>query len=235
MGTLINVIGILGGGALGMLLQKGISARFQEIIMKSVGLAVLFLGILSTVEASLVIEGGKVGSQGAMNLILSLLVGAIIGEAIDLDTKAERFGAWLRDKSGSQGDTRFIDGFVAASLTVTVGAMAVVGPLKEGMTGDVSILISKAILDAIIVFVMASMMGKGTLFSVIPMGLFQGSVFLLSQWVKPIMTEAAISSLSIVGGALIFCVGVNLMFDQKIKVANLLPAVFVAIALSFVL
>lgn len=233
LGTIVNTAAIIVGGLIGMILGKKLPARLQDTLMKGVGVCVLFLGIAGALEKMLVIENRVLSSQGSMMLIASVSIGAIIGELIDIDGKMERFGVWLREKSGSNGDTRFVDGFVTASLTVCIGAMAVVGAIQDGIGRDPSTLIAKAVLDFIIVLIMSSTMGKGCLFSAIPVFLLQGSVTLLSTLIAPILTEPALNNLSFVGSTLIFCVGLNLVWGKKVKVANLLPAIIVAVGYAF--
>lgn len=144
----------------------------------------------------------------------------------------EKPGIWLKKKTGSSGDNSFVDAFVTTSLTI--GAMAVVGSIKDGIYGDYSILAAKAILvDLIIVFVMTVSMGKGGVFSAIPVGIFQGVVTLLARLIELLMTEAALSNLSLVGSIMIFCVGLNLVWGKKVKVANFLPAIVFAVAWAF--
>lgn len=233
LGTIVNTAAIIVGGIIGMLLGKKLPLRLQDTLMKGVGVCVLFLGIAGALEKMLIVADGALSSQGSMMLIASVSVGAVIGELIDIDGKMERFGVWLRSKSGSDGDTRFVDGFVTASLTVCIGAMAVVGAIQDGIGRDPSTLIAKAVLDFIIVLIMASTMGKGCLFSAIPVFLLQGSVTLLSTLIAPVLTEPALSNLSLVGSVLIFCVGLNLVGGKKVKVANLLPAIVVAVGYAF--
>ena len=166
-------------------------------------------------------------------MLLSLTIGAVIGEWINLEQKLEKFGDWLKRKTGNSGDTSFIDAFVTASLTVCIGAMAIVGAIQDGMVGDISVLTAKSVLDLVIICVMTASMGKGCIFSFIPVGLLQGSVTALSVFLKPVMTEAALSNLSYVGSILIFCVGLNLVWGKKVKVANMLPAVIIAVVWAF--
>ena len=233
LGTIVNTAAIIVGGLIGMILGKKLPARLQDTLMKGVGVCVLFLGIAGALEKMLIIENGALSSQGSMMLIASVSIGAVIGELIDIDGKMERFGVWLREKSGSNGDTRFVDGFVTASLTVCIGAMAVVGAIQDGIGRDPSTLIAKAVLDFIIVLIMSSTMGKGCLFSAIPVFLLQEAVTLLSTLIAPILTEPALNNLSLVGSTLIFCVGLNLVWGKKVKVANLLPAIIVAVGYAF--
>ena len=233
LGTAINCAGVIGGGILGMMIKKGLSERFQNILIQAVGLCVIFLGISGTLTQMLTVDGGVIVSGGTMMIIFSLALGALLGELLNIEKHTEEFGEWIKVKTGSGGDSRFVDGFVTTSLTICIGAMAVVGAIQDGITGDISMLCAKAVLDAIIVFVMASSMCKGCIFSVIPLGLFQGGITLLSRVIEPLLTPQAVSNMSLVGSMLIFCVGVNLMFQKKIKVANMLPALIFAVACAF--
>lgn len=233
LGTLINCAGVIGGGILGMMIKKGLSERFQNILIQAVGLCVIFLGISGTLTQMLTVDGGVIVSGGTMMIIFSLALGALLGELLNIEKHTEEFGEWIKVKTGSGSDSSFVDGFVTTSLTICIGAMAVVGAIQDGITGDISMLCAKAVLDAIIVFVMASSMGKGCIFSVIPLGLFQGGITLLSRVIEPLLTPQAVSNMSMVGSMLIFCVGVNLMFQKKIKVANMLPALVFAVACAF--
>lgn len=228
LGTILNVGGILLGGVAGMLFGKGLPKRFQDTLMSAVSLCVLFLGIGGCLQEMLAIVDGGLESGGTMMMIGSFAAGAILGELLDLEGKMERFGEWLKHKTKSDGDATFVDGFVTASLTVCIGAMAVVGAIQDGIRGDDSILLAKAILDLIIVMIMTASMGKGCIFSAIPVGMFQGAVTLLARQLEPLMTAPALSNLSLTGSMLIFCVGVNSIWGKKFKVANLLPTIFVA-------
>jgi hypothetical protein len=233
LGTLINVAGILIGGLLGLLFGGRLGERIQGTLMAACGVCVVFLGIGGAMEGMLTVENGVVSSGGTMMIIGSMALGAVLGEFLDLDGRMERLGTWLRHRSGNDGDSRFVDGFVTASLTVCIGAMAVVGAIQDGIYGDHSVLTTKAILDLIIILVMTASKGKGCIFAAIPVGVFQGVITLLARFVEPLMTEAALGNLSLVGSILIFCVGVNLVWGPKIKVANLLPAIVVAVAWAF--
>lgn len=201
--------------------------------MISVGISIMMLGIGGTMEEMLSVQDGNIVSGGSMMMIITMAVGALIGEWLDIEGKMEKFGIWLKKKTGSSGDSAFVDAFVTCSLTVCIGAMAIVGSIKDGIYGDYTILAAKAILDLIIVFVMTVSMGKGCVFSAIPVGVFQGVITLLARLIQPLMTEAALSNLSLVGSIMIFCVGLNLVFGKKVKVANFLPAIVLAVAWSF--
>ena len=168
-----------------------------------------------------------------MMIVASFALGSLVGELVDLDRRFESLGEWLKRKTGSEGDNRFVDGFVSASLTVCIGAMAIVGSIQDGIAGDWSTLALKGALDCLIVCVMTASLGRGCIFSALPVGVFQGSITLLARLVQPLMTTAALANLSLVGSILIFCVGVNLIWGKLFKPANMLPAVIVAVALAF--
>ena len=234
LGTLINVVAIIIGGLIGMLFGKKISESFQTTLRRSTGVCVLFVGIAGALEGMLKIDSdGSVVSGGSLLIILCVTLGTVIGELINIEGGFEKFGAWLKRKTGSDGDNNFINGFLLSSFTVCIGAMAIVGAIEDAISADVSILITKAILDFIIIMVMAGSLGKGCIFSAIPVAILQGAVTALAVLIKPVLTSAALSNLSTVGSVLIFCVGINLVWDNKIKVANMLPSILFAIAAAF--
>ena len=176
LGTIINVTAIVAGGVMGLLFGKKLTERYQSNLMMASALCVLFIGVSGCMEQMLKLTENGLSSSGSMMMIACFAVGALLGEWIDLDTKMERFGEWLKEKTKSDGDNAFVDAFVTASLTVCIGAMAVVGSIRDGIYGDYSILTAKAVLDMIIVAIMTASMGKGCIFSAIPVGMFQGAM-----------------------------------------------------------
>lgn len=228
LGTIINVACIIAGGLAGLLFGSRIKARMQETLMAVAGVAVVFLGLGGALEYMLTIVDGKLSSGSSMLMIASLALGAVLGELLDIEGWVERFGEWLKRKSNSGGDSGFVTSFVSASCTVCIGAMAVVGSIRDGIYGDYSILLAKGILDAIIICIMAASQGRGPVFSAIPVGIFQGVVTVVAVFAGSFMTEPALDRLSFVGSILIFCVGLNILREKKIRVANLLPALVVA-------
>lgn len=233
LGTIINVVGILIGGLLGLCFGKLLKDRHQQTLTRVCGISTLFIGIGGALEGMLSVEGNHVISGNAMLIVICLSLGALIGEILNIEDGFERFGKWLKQKTGNAKDPQFVNGFVTASLTVCIGAMAIVGSIEDGIRGDYSILATKAVLDLIIILVMTCSLGKGCIFSAIPVAILQGSVTALSTLLRPIMTPAAQSNLSMIGSVLIFCVGVNLVWDKRIRVANLLPAVVLAVVAAF--
>ena len=168
-----------------------------------------------------------------MLVVLCLALGTMLGELIGIERGFETFGRWLKKKTGNGADAGFVGAFVTASLTVSIGAMAIVGAIQDGLRGDWSTLAVKSVLDAIIVAVMASSLGKGALFSAIPVFVFEGAITLLARLVAPVMTQTATAYLSLIGSVLIFCVGVNLVWDKRLRVANMLPAAALAVVAAY--
>lgn len=233
MGTIVNVLAIIIGGSLGLFCKNLLKDRYQETIMKATGIATMFLALSGTLSKMFVIQQVGIQTTGSMNVILSLVIGALIGEMIDIDHFFEKFGNWLKMKTKSQGNHQFVNAFVTASLTVCIGAMAIMGAIQDGIYANPSILFAKAILDFVIILVMSSSMGKGCFFAFIPVAFLQGTLTALSVGLAPFMTTSLLNHLDMVGNILIFCVGINLIWPRTIRVANLLPALVVAVVLSF--
>ena len=233
MGTLINAACVLLGGALGFLFGKALKQRYQDIMVAGSGLSTIFIGASGALKYMLVIADGALATSGEMMLVISMCLGALIGEVLNIEHHIERFGEWLRLRSHSERDPRFIEGFTSASFTLCIGAMAIIGPMNDALYHDYTLLVTKGILDAIIVMALTSSLGKGAVFSVIPLVLWQGLMTLLATLIGPLITEAELANLSLVGSVLIFCVGINLVWGKKIKVANLLPAILVAVIAAF--
>ena len=146
LGTVINCAGVIGGGLLGLTIKRGLPERFQNILIQAVGLCVIFLGISGTLQEIFSVGEKGITSGGTMMMIFSLSLGALLGELLNIEKHTEEFGEWIKIKSGSGGDTKFVDGFVSTSLTICIGAMAVVGAIRDGITGDISMLCAKAVL-----------------------------------------------------------------------------------------
>ncbi len=230
IGVLTNIFGIIFGGIIGLGFGRLISERFQKTLTMTCAVAVIFLGLTGTVKEMLSITvNGTLELTGTYRMLASLMGGALIGELINIEDRMEHFGIWLKEKTGSGGDARFVDGFVTASLTVCIGAMAVIGSIDDRLLADPSILFAKTVLDAVIVMIMTASLGKGCIFSALSVGIFQGAIFFAAGFLKPFMTQEALSALSAVGDILIFCVGTNLFGLPHIRVANLLPALVIAV------
>ncbi len=229
LGTIVNSLAIILGGIIGCLFGNVLKENVRESLMKVMGLSVLFVGISGVMEKMLVIKNSNIGTQGSLMMILSLSVGCMIGEWLDIDQKFISFGKWLRQKSGNGQDSRFLVGFVSASLTVCIGAMAIVGAIQDGLYHNPQTLYLKAILDFVIIMLLAASLGKGCAFSSIPVFILQMSVTLIACFLGGFLNDTSINNLSLVGNILIFCVGVNLIHENTFKVANMLPSLVVAI------
>ena len=226
LGTIINCGSVLAGASAGMLLKTGLSQRFAGALLQGIGLCTMFIGIGGARSGLLTLENGQLATQHTMLLILSLALGALIGEALNLEKHLEDFGGVWQNRLKSSGDSHFVEGFVSFSLLICIGAMAIVGSLQDGLSGDASLLIAKAIIDGIAAVVFAASLGKGVFLSVLPLGVYQGGLTLLARCIRPWMTDELIAQMSCVGSVLIFAVSLNMIRQDKIKVGNLLPAVF---------
>lgn len=230
LGTIVNVIAIVAGGCLGLLFKGGLKERFRDILTQACGLAVVFIGAAGAFEMIFTVEGNRLSSGSTMLIVISLVLGGLVGELINIEKGLDSIGEKLKKAVKASGDNRFVDGFVTASLVFCVGAMAICGPIDEALTGDSTTLYIKSILDMIIVMVLASVYGVGAIFSAAAVGIYQGLFTVFGVFISDFMTDALILNLSGVGSVLIFAVGVNLLFPKKIRVGNLLPALLVPVA-----
>lgn len=229
LGTLANTAAVILGGVLGILLKKGIAERFEKILMQALGLATIFIGISGVLKYMLVVENGSISTQGTILLIFSLVIGSILGQWLDIEAKMEIIGVKLKKAAKVKNDNRFVDGFVTTSLIICVGAMAIVGAMQDGLTGDSSMLIAKSLLDFVIVVILTATYGIGAAFSAVPIFVYQGIITLVSALFGAVISDSLIGDLSFVGNALVFCVGMNLVREKTFRVANMLPALLIPI------
>lgn len=217
IGTLINVATVLVGTGLGLLLRKGIPQRLRETVMQGLGLCVLLIGI-----------SGAVKTSDTMCVIISMVVGGLLGSAVNIEHRLDQLGAFAQRKLlKGQEDSTFAKGFVTASLMFCVGAMAIVGAMDSGLRGDHATLIAKSALDGVSAIFFASTMGVGVGLSALVVLVYQGGIALLAGWIAPILTDPIINEMSAVGSLLIIGIGLNMLYDKHIAVGNLLPAIFV--------
>ena len=229
LGTIINTVAVIVGGLLGMLLKKGVADKFQKILMQVLGLATIFIGAGGVLKYMLVLENGSLTTRGTMLLIFSLVIGCLLGQLLDIEAKMEKLGIKLKAAVRMQNDSGFVEGFVTTSLIICVGAMAIVGAMQDGLSGDSSMLVAKSMLDFALVVILASTYGVGAVFSALPIFIYQGAITLIAALFGAIISDGLIETLSFVGSALIFCVGVNLVKEKTFRVANMLPALLVPI------
>ena len=235
LGTIINTTFIIIGGIIGLLLSNLFSSSMQDSLKKACGISVIFISIAGAMEQMLTINQNNLISKNSMMIVICMLLGTFIGEIIDIDNKFEIFAKWLKNKTGNNKDDDFVNAFLTASFTVCIGAMAVVGAIEDGLTGDWTTLFIKSILDLIIVAVLSSSMGKGAIFSAIPVLIVEGFITIFAKIIQPIITENCLNYLSLIGSLLICAVGINLIFKNIIKISNMLPSLIIAIIVSNVI
>ena len=219
IGTIVNTLAAVVGGLLGSLLKKGIPERFADLVQKGLALCVLYIGI----------KGSLVGTNTLVT-ILSLVLGAILGELLNIDGGIERLGAWAQSKL-SKGGSRLGEGFVTASLLFCVGSMSVVGSLQSGLTGNHETIFTKSMLDFGSAIILASSLGLGVCLSGAFVLVYQGAIVLLARWAAPILSDYVVAEMSCAGSLLIIALGLNMLGVTKLKVGNLLPAMFLPIIL----
>ena len=217
LGTIVNVIAIICGSLLGLLFRKGLPDNYKEIIMSGIGLSVILIGVKSALS-----------SDQLLIVILSVIIGAALGEFLRIEAKLESLGSYLEHRlAGRSGDSSsFTRGFVTASLVFCVGSMAIVGSLESGLTGNHQTLYAKSILDGVTSIIFASSLGIGVLFSGAAVFFYQGAITMTAVFMKNFLVAETISQMTSVGGLLILAIGLNLLGITKIRVGNLLPGIF---------
>lgn len=224
LGTLVNAAAVIAGGALGLLLRKGLPENLRKTLMTGMGLCVILIGMK-----------GALGTGNEMLVILSVVLGAVIGVLLKIEKRLDGLGNRLQEKFSAGEKDSFGKGFVTATLMYCVGAMAIVGSMDSGLRGDHSTLLAKSVLDGVSSIILASTLGVGVLLSAVPVFLYQGTIALLSQVVAPILTERVITEMSAVGGLLVVGIGLNMIRKDHIPVGDLLPAMFMPLLLTLVM
>jgi len=229
LGTIVNALAVATGGIAGLIVKKGLSENIQDTLMKALGLATVFIGLSGALTGLIYIENGVIKTSGGMLMIISLVLGSIAGEFIDIENKLEILGEKIKVAVKMKGDSKFVEGFVTNALVICIGAMAVVGSLQDGLNHDASMLYAKAVLDCLISMVFAATLGVGVIFAGAVLFVYQGSITLLASVIAPYLSDGLINNISYIGSVLIFGVGINLIFGKKIKVGNMLPALLVPV------
>ncbi len=226
LGTIVNAAAIAAGGLIGLLLKKGLNERVGDTVMKGVALVVLYIGI-----------SGALKGQNVLIATLSIVIGGVIGSALDLDARFTNLAHKLERlfvKNGSANST-FGEAFATTTLLFCVGAMAVVGSLNSGLTGDHEVLFAKSLLDGVSSVMFGAALGPGVILSAVPVLLYQGAITLLAQVIQPFLSDAAVAEMTCVGSLLIIAIGLNMMGVTKIKVMNYIIGVFLPMALCLVM
>ena len=222
LGTIVNCLTIIAGSLVGILFRNGIPEKYNQTVMQAIGLSVILIGVKSAL-----------GCNDLLIIIISLALGSLIGEWIGIENYLERLGNFLETRF-SKTSTSFSAGFITASLMYCVGSMAIVGSLESGLTGNHDTLFAKATLDGIVSIILSSSLGIGVLFAAVPVFLYQGSITLMAGLLKPLLVPAVISQMSATGGLLIMALGLNMIREKKLKVGNMLPAIFIPLIYFFI-
>ncbi|MCI8326461.1 MAG: DUF554 domain-containing protein [Lachnospiraceae bacterium] len=227
LGTTVNTLAVLAGSLIGLAItaitkkfQLKIAKSFSDRIMQALGLCTLYIGIT-----------GALTGKNTMVLILSMILGTLIGEAFDLDDKMNRLGERIenRFKGAGSGSVGIAEGFITASLLFCVGAMTIVGSLQSGLTGNHETLFAKSVMDFVAAIIFASSLGFGVVFSAVFVLVYQGAITLLAQWVSPFLTDTVIQEMSCAGYVIIIALAFNILGISKFKVMNFVPAIFLPI------
>ncbi len=215
LGTIVNTMSIIVGSLIGLSFKGKIPEKYSQTIMHGIGLAVVLIGIKTALN-----------TDAILIVIISFVIGSIIGELIRIEDRLDQFGDWI-GKKFSKNSTGISKGFVTASLLYCVGAMAIIGSMESGLTGNHQTLFAKSILDGIGSVIFASTLGIGVIFSAVSVFIYQGIITLTASSIKPFLLPEVVSQMSAVGGLLIFAIGLGLLEIKKIKIGNMLPAIFV--------
>jgi uncharacterized membrane protein YqgA involved in biofilm formation len=217
LGTIVNALAIVAGSLLGLLFSKGIADNYKDIILSGVGLSVMLIGVKSALV-----------SNDLMVVIFSVILGALLGEGLNIEKKLEMFGTFLESKvtAKSNDSKSFARGFVTASLVFCVGSMAIVGSLESGLTGNHQTLFAKSVLDGVTSIIFASTMGFGVMFSGLAVFLYQGLITFTAVFMKDFLVPETIEQMTSVGGLLIMAIGFNMLKITTIRVGNLIPGIF---------
>jgi hypothetical protein len=215
LGTIVNTLAIIAGSLIGLLFKGGIPKKFNNIIMHGIGLAVVLIGIKTALN-----------TDDILIVITSLAIGSWVGELLRIEDRLEHLGNWL-GKAISKDSEGVSKGFVSASLLYCVGAMAIVGSMESGLSGNHQTLFAKSILDGIGSVIFASTLGIGVLFSAVSVFVYQGIITLTASSIKQFLVAEVVSQMSAVGGLLIVAIGIGLLEIKRIRIGNMLPAIFI--------
>lgn len=222
LGTIVNTIAVMIGACIGLVMKRGLSEKLADTLMKGLGLCTMYLGI-----------SGSLKGENSLIMIISIVIGILIGEKLDLDLRIKQLGEFLERKFRSKDGTKvsIAEGFVTSSLLFCVGAMAIVGSLQSGLTGNHEMLFNKSILDFVAAIIFASSLGIGVVFAAGFVLVYQGSITLLAQWISPFLTDSVINEMTCVGSVIIIGLSLNMIGITKLKVMNYVPAIFIPIIL----
>lgn len=228
-GTIVNSAAIIIGCLIGLFFKKLISEKMNTALTHALGLCTISLGIVGVIQGGIKIADGAMASRNTMVMIVSMVIGTIIGELIDIDLRLDRLGRAVERRFSAESGGRFSRGFVTATLTVCVGAMAIVGALNDGLRHDPSVLFAKSVLDFAVCIIFASTLGIGVIFSAVSVAVYQGLITVFASLLEPLLTDTVVTQMSFIGNVLIMGIGLNFLYKPKIKLANMLPSIFVPV------
>ena len=228
MGTIINAALIIAGSLIGLIFKKAINEKIEYSVHKATGVAVLVIGLCGILSTMLSVSGGKISSSGELMLVVSLALGAFIGEVLKLDDRLNSGCKKIESKFNMPG---FANGFISATMIFCIGAMAIVGSINDGLLHDSSMLITKGIIDGITSMVLAASLGYGVIFSAIPVLVYQGGMTLLASLLQNVLKGELLDNICTVGYALVMCIGINFLYNSKkqIRTVNMLPSLLIPI------
>ncbi len=215
LGTSVNTLSIIVGSLVGLLFKGGIPEKYRDTLLHGMGLAVVLIGLKTALA-----------TDGILTVIVSLAVGSWVGEGMRIEDRLDQLGNWIGRRFSKDGPG-ISKGFVSASLLYCVGAMAIVGSLESGLSGNHQTLYAKSVLDGIGSVLFASTLGIGVLFSAASVFVYQGLIALTAASLRPLLVPEVVSQMSAVGGLLILAIGIGLLGIKKLKIGNMLPAIFV--------
>lgn len=231
-GTLVNCVAVIIGGFIGLLLKKGIKESYTVSINKALGLAVLIIGMNGVIANMFTVENGKLSSSGELLLIVSLVLGTLIGELFRFD---EHFGNFCKNIEKRFKAKGFASGFINGTVLFCVGAMSIVGSINDGLTGDSSILFVKSALDGVNAIIFGATLGFGVIFTCVPMLIYQGGISLLAGTLTDILQGELLSQICMVGYAIIMAIGFNFLLEKKFRTLNMVPALILPVAYHYIL
>ncbi|MEM2273363.1 MAG: DUF554 domain-containing protein [Candidatus Bathyarchaeia archaeon] len=220
-GTFVNAIAVVIGSLIGLALRGGFPEKIKNIVFQGIGVVTLFIGFQMAMK-----------TNNLIILFFSVLIGAIVGELLNIEGHIEGFGNLIKSKFSSRED-KFVEGFITAFLIFCMGSMTIIGSIEDGLNGNPSILYAKSMLDCFASISLASALGAGVLFSAIPLLLYQGGITMLASLSKDFFTRAVINELSAAGGIILIGLGINILEIKRIRVANLLPSLIISAVLAY--
>lgn len=228
IGTIVNIVLVVVGSLVGLLLKKAIPERLKTSLVQALALATMTIGLTGIITACCrADENGTLSSEYIILMVVSMAVGTFIGELVNIEKRLDNMGNFFQKKFTSESSSTFAQGFITASLVFCVGSMAILGSLNDGIQHDPTILITKSLLDMIMAMVFTSTLGIGVMFSIITIAVYQGLITLCASYVSPYLTETIISQMSFIGSILIMGIGFNFLYEPKLKLANMLPSMFI--------